>query len=401
MSDPQQNQDQQFQLMQQQQIEQQHLMQPNQFGQNPIFVQPQYPQTLQMYPQPPYQQDIQQPYQQQYQQPYPPQYQPQYQQPYPPQQFIPQQPNLSPQQSIPQNIQQQQIVSSPQQNQANQPDEQQPLQQDSPVQAAKPQKKGYKLKLKFEELGVYRRAALNLLPNVNDPELQENMSFSSLKSSRKYKFLDPDKLSVTLEGGYRLCRSTRYLPTDKNYYWEVDFTSIKNEESHVRIGIATINADMEAPVGVDQNGYCVADLGKSLHNGWKNKKVKTPPFYPSDTVGLGFIPGPDSISLKLFINGVDHGIIYDNISKDEKWTPAVSIYRNATVTGRFFRPFKYDPGNEWAAAGDIPRDTPLLPIVAKDLVKVMKGTVALTAGENDLYMSAIYIALTPAHQMPI
>lgn len=290
-----------------------------------------------------------------------------------------------PQQQIPPPIFQQQPPPADQQDQ-NQP--------------PKPQKKPYKLKLKFEELGVYRRAALGLLPNVNDPELQEVMAFSTLKSSRKYKFLDPKNLTITLEGGYRLCRSTRFLPVDKNYYWEIDFTSIKNEESHVRVGIATIKADMEAPVGVDKYGYCIADLGKSLHEGWKNRKIKTPPFHVSDTVGLGFIPGQDSISLKLFINGVDHGIIFDDISKEEKWTPAVSIYREAVVTGRFFRPFKFEPGSEWTAAGDIPRDVPDLPIIAKDLVKAMKGTMVLSES-SELYMSAIYIALTPAHQMPI
>ena len=319
--------------------------------------------------------------------------------------FYQQNPQLPPQwqqesfqQDQQQNLQQQQQQLPLQPPQLDQQDMTQPPNQQN--QPPKPQKKPYKLKLKFEELGVYRRAALGLLPNVNDPELQDIMAFSTLKSSRKYKFLDPKNLTVTLEGGYRLCRSTRYLPLDRNYFWEIDFTSIKNEESHVRIGIATIKADMEAPVGSDKNGYCIADLGKSFHNGWKNKKAKTPPFHASDTIGLGFMPGPESIALRLFVNGIDYGIIYDNISNEERWTPAISIYREAVVTGRFFRPFKFDPGEDWTAAGDIPRDIPDLPIIAKDLVKAMKGTMSLSE-QSELYMQAIYAALTPAHQMPI
>ena len=118
------------------------------------------------------------------------------------------------------------------------------------------------MKLQFEELGVIRRAALNLLPNVQDPEYRSQMQFSRYKSSRKYKFLSDDNNTVTLEGGYRLCRATRYIPVDQRYFWEVDFTAAKSSESHVRIGISTIQADMEAPVGVDSYGYCVADLGK-------------------------------------------------------------------------------------------------------------------------------------------
>ncbi|OHS98619.1 SPRY domain containing protein [Tritrichomonas foetus] len=258
------------------------------------------------------------------------------------------------------------------------------------------------MKLKFEELGVYRRAALGLLPKVNDPEIKMPMTFSSYKSSRKYKFLNPEKSMVTLEGGYRLCRSTRFLRTDKNYYWEVDFTSAKNEESHVRFGIATIEADMEAPVGVDQNGYCVGDLGKCIHNGWKNKNFNSPTFHAGDTVGFGFMPGPNGISLRLFLNGADYGVVYDNISTEKRWTPAISIYREAVATGRFIRPFRFDPGPAWTAAGDIPRDRSEYPISAKKLVKVMKGSgYPLEASEREAYLSAIDIALTPAHLMPI
>ena len=260
------------------------------------------------------------------------------------------------------------------------------------------------MKLQFEELGVIRRAALNLLPNVQDPEYRSQMQFSRYKSSRKYKFLSDDNNTVTLEGGYRLCRATRYIPVDQCYFWEVDFTAAKSSESHVRIGISTIQADMEAPVGVDSYGYCVADLGKSLHRGWKNKKFQCPLFKPGDTVGIGFAPNKETskISLHMFLNGSHVGVVYDDISPHNRWIPAISIYRDATVTGRFLRPFKFDPGPEWRDVGSIPPEEQVMPITADKLVSVMKGKQTdVSESEREMYMEAIDASLIPAHQMPI
>lgn len=267
-------------------------------------------------------------------------------------------------------------------------------------QAAAPPKSIMKIKLRFEEKGVFRRAALGLLPDVNDPELSDDMTFSPLKSSRSYRFLN-DNLSVTLEGGYRLCRCKRSLQLDKPYYWEMIFSSAKTSESHIRVGIATIKADMEAPVGVDNFGYCVGDLGKCVHNGWENKEYKSPKFGVGDTIGFGFIPGPESISVKVFINGVDHGFAFTNVDRTMKWFPAVSIYRDAVVSGVFERPFRYDPGPEFASPKDLPKERARYRIHAKDLVKIMKTYSELSQEDRDKYIKAIDVALTPAHQMPI
>jgi hypothetical protein len=114
------------------------------------------------------------------------------------------------------------------------------------------------LKVCFDELGVHRRAALGLLPNVEDPELNDRMQFSRYKSSRQYKFID--NLTVTLSGGSRLCRTTRPLSLPGRIYWEADYRS-SVRDGHVQLGFAMIRVDMEAPVGVDAEGYSVRDLG--------------------------------------------------------------------------------------------------------------------------------------------
>ena len=203
------------------------------------------------------------------------------------------------------------------------------------------------LKLKFEDLGVFRRAALGLLPNVKDPEGHKQIVLSELKSSRNYKFLN--KLSATLEGGYRLCRASRKIPTDKKYYWEFHFSEESLAGSHVRFGIATTKADMEGPVGVDTYGYSVRDLGWSYHEGHRNKKIgKTPSFNPGDTVGLGFVPGEHNISLEMFINGGSSITLFDDIELNNEWIPSFSIYNGARVDACFKIPFQHDPGPEWS-----------------------------------------------------
>jgi hypothetical protein len=92
------------------------------------------------------------------------------------------------------------------------------------------------------------------------------------------------------------------------------------------------------------------------------------------------------------------GIAFDDIPQNG-WYPAVSIYRDALVLGRFLRPFKFGPGAEWAAAGDLPEGVRKELFTSKDIIKYMK---VLDAGpHNKEAYHAILVTLTPAHQMPI
>ena len=254
------------------------------------------------------------------------------------------------------------------------------------------------LHLQFERLGLMRRAALGLLPHVQDPEMNSPMKLSTLKSSRNYRL---EGNTATLCGGYRLCRASRRLPTDKKYYWEFEFSSQSPDDGHIRVGIATKQADMEAPVGVDKFGYGIRDLGGSYHDAHRNRKMITPKFGKGDVVGLGFIPGEKSISLKLFINGKDEGIVFDDIQLSSDWIPALSIFHKAVVIATFSRPFKYDPGGDWAAADQIPPEEDKNHINPVALLKYMEGTLICRLDEKDDYFEAMDQALVPPHLMVI
>ena len=142
--------------------------------------------------------------------------------------------------------------------------------------------------LSFEELGAYRRVCLGLIPNVYDPEKKKSIQFSKHKSSRLVK-IDESGMSVTQEGGYRLCRASRHIPRAGAFFWEFIISSFPTEESHCRIGIATKNAQMEAPVGFDEFGYSIADKGFAYHNGKKIKEFSFNGFKQGDTVSFGAV----------------------------------------------------------------------------------------------------------------
>lgn len=257
-----------------------------------------------------------------------------------------------------------------------------------------PLKKVILLQLHFDEEGLYRRAALGLLPEVQDPEANKPMKLSSRKSSRRFKFLEENK--VTLSEGYRLCRATRYLPLPGSYFWEVSFSQ-KTNDSHVRIGIATVKAEMEGPVGMDSEGYCVRDRGGAYHNA---KKSPSPEFSAGDILGFGFTSDETGASLHLWINGDYKGAIFTGIDPTKHWIPAVSIYRDATVQAVFHRPFEFEPGSDWTAAADVPDTPPDGKLTADKLAYWMRGK--LEAGEDqEIAYKAILVAMTPPHQMPI
>ena len=251
------------------------------------------------------------------------------------------------------------------------------------------------LHLTFEELAVDRRAALELLPDVQDPECQSKMALSRLKSSRRYKFIDDS--TVTLSAGYRLCRATRWFPSQGSYFWEVKFVAANDENSHIRLGIATIKAEMEGPVGMDEEGYSVRDRGGAFHQG---KKTPTPGFGVGDVIGFGFSHDGNGATLRVWINGTDQGVVFRGIDDNKRWYPAVSVYRDAEVRVTFARPFAFDPGNGWEAASDLPRVEPVGLFTTKQLIHWMKGR--LDAGDlQEQAYNAIDKAMTPAHLMPI
>ncbi|EAY09987.1 SPRY domain containing protein [Trichomonas vaginalis G3] len=263
---------------------------------------------------------------------------------------------------------------------------------------------GSSIPMRFEELGARRRAALRLLPNIEDPENKSKIVLSRYKSSRKYKF-DGDK--CTLEGGYRLCRSSRSFDQPGKYFWEFRFTSRDLEDGHVRMGIATTNADMEAPIGVDAEGYAVRDLGGAFHCSKHQKPEEYDPgvvpfqgFNVGDFVGFGFTLGttPETTTLEVWVNGMYRGVIFRNIDPTKKWIPSLSIFHNAWVEA-FFEVFNYAPGPAWTPAANIPDEPQKQKYTLSQMLDVMRnGTESLRTKEM---FAATFAVLTPIQDMPI
>ena len=249
------------------------------------------------------------------------------------------------------------------------------------------------LSLRFDEKIVIRRSSLGLLPNVQDPEWESEMSFSNLKSSSLYKISD-NGFTATLNGGYRLCRTTRGLKLPGKYYWEFYFDKdLSKNGSHVRFGISTVKANMEYPIGFDNCGYCIIDLGGSIHN--RKKKLNTPSFIMGDVIGLGFEINEKGF-LHLWINNKYYGIIFDNIDINKRWFPSLSIYNGAVVKSQFSFSKKLHDG--WTDANSHIIEPKKGKFTSSEIINWMHSSYFEDLDVDCL--KAIDLALTPSRMMP-
>ena len=265
---------------------------------------------------------------------------------------------------------------------------------------------GCSFPMKFEEYGAKRRAALRLLRNIEDPEAKGKITISKFKSSRKYK-IDSENSRATNEGGYRLCRCSRLMKQRLKFFWEFKFVEAKTPNSHVRLGIATLNADMEAPVGVDAEGYCVRDQGGAYHESRQLKPDQYPPgvapfpaFHVGDTIGFGFnhTKEIEKSTLEIFINGVSQGIIFNNIDATKGWIPSFSCYYGGVVEAHF-DDFEYKPSEDWIPVSQMRSEKLSAEYTVQQMIDLMKnGTESLRTKEM---FEATFDVLTPVQDMPI
>jgi hypothetical protein len=91
--------------------------------------------------------------------------------------------------------------------------------------------------------------------------------------------------------------------------------------------------------------------------------------------------------------------VFDGIDATKQWLPALSVYREAEVRARFERPFAFDPGDEFCAAGELREQQPSGLFSSQELVKWMRSS--LEAGDHMTEAwNAIDTALVPAHELP-
>lgn len=256
----------------------------------------------------------------------------------------------------------------------------------------KPLKPEEKMGLKFDETVVYRRAALGLLPGVQDPEYKYPMQLSLLKSCKKVQ-IAKNRTNVTAEGPYVTARTTRGFKVPGKYYWEATFSKTE-ENSHVRIGIATVRAEMEAPVGYDESGYSIRDLGGAFHDG---EGHFFDAFEPGKVIGFGFTVGEIG-KLEVWIDGVYKGVVFDGIDTSKRWFPTFSVYKGAIIDTKFQEPFQHFPGSDWKAASTVPQEEPRGDLTAKFVVNFMKN--GSVKDLSDALLTAIDYALVPPNIMP-
>lgn len=265
---------------------------------------------------------------------------------------------------------------------------------------------GCMIPMRFEEYGARRRVSLRLIPNVEDPEAKNKIVISKYKSSRKYK-IDLETGRAKNDGGYRLCRASRCLHPLQKFFWEFKFYKATQKDSHVRLGIATCSADMEAPVGVDEEGYSVRDLGGAFHES-RNQKPEQylpgvkpmPGFSVGDTIGFGFThtAEKETTTLEVFINGVSQGVIFHGIDPKKEWIPSFSCYHGAVVEAHF-EDFDFDPGPEWIPVSKLEPEPQTQKYNIQQMLELMKyGTESLRTKEM---VQATDAVLTPVQDMPI
>ena len=253
------------------------------------------------------------------------------------------------------------------------------------------------INLNFDEDTAQRRAALRMLPYVQDQESnEEKMILSKFKSSSRVSIssdltckLRSSKSQKWNSIGYCICRTNRGLKFPGKYYWEFEYLGTESNAGHCRIGISTTTARIEAPVGYDINGYCLRDKGNAFHCA---KKFDGPSFKAGDVIGFGFTISEeeDKSSLCCWINGENPTLLFENIKTGVEWFPSISPYRDAQIRAQFDEPFKHFPGDEWKPAAK----HPIMPSTEKytvdTLISIMKsGKIADMNEEIVLAMNAV------------
>lgn len=95
---------------------------------------------------------------------------------------------------------------------------------------------------------------------------------------------------VTCAGGlvgYRSVMATHGLAEYGSYYFEVVLEAPveAHGQSHVRLGVARMGANLHGPVGMDSLGFCFADDGGTVHAGRKTRLPGSRGFAVGDRVG--------------------------------------------------------------------------------------------------------------------
>jgi Set1/Ash2 histone methyltransferase complex subunit ASH2 len=203
----------------------------------------------------------------------------------------------------------------------------------------------------------------------------------------------PDRLTASNDKGYRVLRATHGVSSG-TWYFEIKVTDMKRSAA-VRVGWATLRADVEAPVGFDANGYSFGSVGGHVFNR-SRRAAYGRGFGEGDVVGClialgdnaaldaahgdafskgavykwrssslwGYTRAPTDDAdirtpgaIKFFVNGVCQGVAFRDMPYGGRrsvsphpppgvYYPAVSLYYGAEVRANFGGRFAYAPDEE-------------------------------------------------------
>ncbi|EQC33157.1 hypothetical protein SDRG_09143 [Saprolegnia diclina VS20] len=193
--------------------------------------------------------------------------------------------------------------------------------------------------------------------------------------------LADDGLTVTGSKGYCMARANCGI-CHGNCYYEITLQPA-DVPYHVRFGVGTKKADINAPVGFDESSYAYRDLEGAIVHKSTRRDGYGAAFGPGDVVGaLLLLPdqvesGPDPTSasspptnpaspsvgsespavtpasdvkktngiLRFFVNGVDQGVAFDDLPCGDVYYPCVSIYHAGSVVANFGPSFRTPMGD--------------------------------------------------------
>jgi len=211
------------------------------------------------------------------------------------------------------------------------------------------------------------------LVNEDEDDQKEKKGSSSVSKKRRRddegeytrekvklsKELSESKITISEDGleakghkGYRLCLANYSMPPG-TFYYEV----FVGGTGAMRIGWATLDANIESPCGTDHFGYAYASAtGDKFHV--SKSQAYGESYGAGDTIGVLIrLPGNRTKSgqkkflkqmadskIEFFKNGKSMGEAFSNVQAGNYY-PAVSLYGNAKARFTFGPDFKYPPSN--------------------------------------------------------
>lgn len=139
-------------------------------------------------------------------------------------------------------------------------------------------------------------------------------------------------LTITGDRGYRMARASVGV-SEGSWFFEC---KIKGK-GHYRVGWATRQAELQAPVGFDKFSFGYGDLACKTHE--SNRQPYGVAYAEGDVVGslIDF----EHKTVRFFCNGDDQGVAFEVPSA--MYYPAFSLYGDSQLTTNFGPPWAFAP----------------------------------------------------------